>query len=300
MIDGVQLKYLLQTQAFAPVPFSKTHAEISRVVEGTFMDFLERPYEERALINAYEDRPQFRNSQLGFVQRNPNAGQGHDHKVFIHYRPEMEIHFAGAMRAHPLIGGLMEELRPLYHANTQTLRSVLEQFEDDFPGVTQSFFQRDQGEEFYLRILAYLDDKNQAQPHQDIAGATLADAESEPGLYVGHDETNVTPIVHKDRWAIFFPGYTFREETSDDYPGSWHGAQMRARAKRLTPSPKRVPMSLAERLVRWAVVFFAHGKKRRTIPREESHRPHPLAVERARMLRAGWRPNFAPLVAAGE
>ncbi len=52
MINGRELKLLLQTQAFAPVPFPLSRAEIVRVVEGTFMDFLELPYTEGALLTA--------------------------------------------------------------------------------------------------------------------------------------------------------------------------------------------------------------------------------------------------------
>lgn len=289
-----ELDFLLQTQAFAPVPFPVSRQAIVDMVEGPFYDFLRLPEEVKAQLY-FKLRPDFRGSDVGYKRRWKHDGD--DEKVFFHYHTAAEEQFRMEIAMHPALRNLLDAIRPIHRAAHDTFRETIGMFEEDFPGILESFFPQDRQQHLYLRILGYMGSDTLAKNHVDMSGCTLAIAESIEGLRIGWDAEHMSEIAHTNGHAMFFPGLTFCEETSDVYPPIWHGVEQPARAKYLSTS--HVPVPSAYGITRWAVVAFFSGAKLRDPPKDETNNPHPLSVARARLLDRGWLPDRPAVVAAG-
>ena len=286
------LDELLQTQSFAPVPFPVSRQAITDMVEGPFYDFLQLPEEVKERLY-FKLRPDFRGSDVGYKRRRKEYGD--DEKVFFHYHTEAEVRFREEIAMYPALRNLLEAVRPIHRAVNETFHDTLALFAEDFPGILDSFFPTGRQQHLYLRILGYMGSDTLAKNHIDMSGCTLALAESIPGLRIGWDAEHMHHIAHIDGSAIFFPGLTFREETSDAYPPIWHGVEQPARAKYLSTGG---PVEVSDYgITRWAVVAFFSGLKLRNPPKEETNTPHPLSAARAALLDGGWHPHRSSIAA---
>lgn len=287
MIEPEEFLYRLQTQAFAEVPFPLSRKEISHIVEGPFFQFLRQPREIRELLTERKCSDKIRGGEVGLIDR--RSEKDRDHKVFLHYNAFAEECYREAAMANPVIQTLFDSLRPLYAASVDTFREIFNIFKPDFPELVESFLPEGANPHVYVRILAYMGVGSLTRDHLDQSGATLPLAESCSGLYIGWDRNHVKDVVHSERRCIFMPGLTFVEETAGQYPPAWHGAKVEGRAKFLTQDQERG--TLDKQVTRWAVVVFIHGSKARWSSSNETHEPHPLAIQRAKDLDAGWQPK---------
>ena len=134
-----------------------------------------------------------------------------------------------------------------------TLGRTLDEFEKEFPGLYARFIVEDTHRRFYLRFLKY-DTKGKgrflARAHFDRGGATLAIAESAPGLRIGRNNSetgilHLEEVSHEEHSAIFFPSYHFPRLTGPEFEPAWHDVTQSSDDQ------------YSEDTARWAIVFFA-------------------------------------------
>ncbi len=256
-----RLSEQIQAQSYATVPFLLPRAEFQHAID-QFVKFLTLPAEIKDSIYFQLD-PSSRGSEVGYKKYRRELGHT-DNREYFHYNEHADERFKETMVIYPELSSLIQSAKGIYQEAKLTLEQVVVCFEERFPGIYQQFFPTGQLPNFYLRLLKY--DRMKpgeflAKGHYDRGGCTLALAESAPGLRMGHDDTDLREVVHTDGQALFMPGITFREVTSDEYPPTWHDVVQKGED---VYSPE---------IARWAVVFFAGTTIKRKITYEEAHTP---------------------------
>jgi hypothetical protein len=217
--------------------------------------------EEARSDQALAQRPldQLDDPDIGFVwrrgEKNDADGTEYDVKLFFHYRPVLEVLLKqrgvvlDATAKH-----FLELTRTTYHRAYDAGRAIAAQHPND-PELAQLY---DDSEEHVLRILAYLEERDDnsgliAAPHKDRGLFTFVLGTSHTGLeFANSFDGEYTPATCKDGKMIVFPGAKWETR----YPNiSAHPHQVRNHNLE----------SFSQEIIRWSMVFFAHGDFERTV-----------------------------------
>ncbi len=239
----------LTTSSYTPVPFGLSNVEIREAV-ATFFEFLTLPQETKDALCA--KRPTDAVSDMGYIRTKGEKDQeiGYkDHKEYFHYHPEAEEVFANA--AHdPKVRAFFDAAGMIYEEASVTVKNVIRELSTEFPNLYENFFPEGKPREQILRFLKY-DSRGLGQflarAHYDRGGCTLALAESAPGLRIGKDDASLTPVVHKDRTALFMPAPQLHRLTNGRILPAWHDVVQASGD------------TVSEDAARWAVVFFVNA-----------------------------------------
>lgn len=254
----------LAEKTYAEVPFSLSRAKLVHAAE-CFFDYLTLSQEEKEALHFY-DRPENRQG-IGYVRK---AGEEDevgrtDFKEYFHYHPKLLKEFAGSdLLKNPKTAAYLEAAQEIHAEAFRASKKLFEIISIEFPEVYGRFFPRTEEYVEYaaLRFLKYEpsgEGNFLARAHYDRGCATLALAESAPGLRIGKDETTLKEVEHKDGIALFMPAYQLPEVTDMRFRPSWHD---------VVQSSKDVYRKNA---ARWAIVFFADLEGTHVPTKEESH-----------------------------
>lgn len=207
-----RLKKEVSSQGYASVSFAISFSEIESAAEIFTRSFLALPQIEKERYVTFID-PAKKKGKCGYRRRDKGKGDA-DAKEIFHYN-DFVAEFVSRMSGVPSeVRAFMDAAKPVYEEVKSTMRSILESFEPEVPGITESFFPEGKHPYFYLRFLAYVASgpgDTIAEPHIDKGPFTLAIHESHPGLRIGRyvDEQlpdNLEPVIHKPGEAFFFTG----------------------------------------------------------------------------------------------
>ena len=254
----------LAEKTYAEVPFNLSRAKLITAAE-RFFDYLSLPQEEKEALHFY-DRPENRQG-IGYVRK---AGEEDevgrtDFKEYFHYHPKLLTEFEGNdVLKRPETIAYLEAAEEVHKEALKTSKNIFRIISVEFPDLYRRFFPRTEEYVEYaaLRFLKYEpsgEGNFLARAHYDRGCATLALAESAPGLRIGKDETTLKEVEHKDNVALFMPAYQLPEVTDMRFRPSWHD---------VVQSSKDVYRKNA---ARWAIVFFADLEGTHVPTKEESH-----------------------------
>lgn len=244
------LRESLRMHNYVKVPFPVPRSELVLAAEA-FTGFLTLSPREKQRFHfklCFHDG----NSDIGYSR--PGGKNGKDDKEYFHYHPLAEWRFGKL----PLFGDsrvrtFFDHGAKIFDAAQTTLDHVLNEFEKVFPGIHDRFMVEHVRRRFYLRFLKY-DAKGKgkflARAHFDRGGATIAIAESAPGLRIGWNSIpksllHLEEVKHEDHSAIFFPSYHFPRLTGPEFEPAWHDVVQSSDDQ------------YSEDTARWAIVFFA-------------------------------------------
>lgn len=249
MPTSEELMKNLEERLYAPVPFSMSHEEIAGAV-GKFFEYLTLPQETKDAMCVKRETDAV--SDMGYVRTKGDKSVigTKDFKEYFHYHPEAEGKWAEEIAGEPRIREFFDAAGRIWAEADKAGKETLRALDAEFPGVYDAFFPEDRPSERILRFLKY-DGRGMgkflARAHYDRGGATLAIAESAPGLRIGKDEASLTPVIHKDGTAVFFPALHFNELSGGRIPAAWHDV--------VQASDDQVSDDAA----RWAVVYFMNA-----------------------------------------
>ena len=257
-MDGESIRQL----GYEAVPFSIPRQQILTAV-AAFMDFLELPPSTKGRID-FHVNPTHRRSEIGYRFRRSTDGPFRDDKEFFHYHPAIHERYPEFLDSNPAVERFCALARPVFEAAVTTMRSVVEQMiEPVVPGICQRIFDVPLPH-VQLRFLRYfwqVPGKNLAKGHYDCGLATLAIAESGPGLRIGHDDASLRPVVHRDREAVFMVGRSMSRFPEMGLSPSWHDVVQSGDTVSCEP------------LSRWAVVCFMEVSGAVSFDRHTTHQP---------------------------
>ena len=256
----------LSSKAYVALPFPLSREELGEAAE-TFFEFLKLPQETKRSLFFLRDPKDPQGTEVGYVRTKgeKDAEYGSkDFKEYFHYHPDAEAHFKEAADQNPALRTFLDAAAEIFAAAEESVQGVLKELNTEFPGLYESFCDQNLPLERALRFLKYDaagKGKFLARAHFDRGGCTLALAESAPGLRIGKDDASLTEVVHKDRTALFMPGFHFPEMTDGRIPAAWHD---------VVQSSEDV---LSTDAARWAIVYFVNAPGRRLPSSAEVHVP---------------------------
>lgn len=251
----------IHKNGYSHIPFSVSHVQFQEAIE-TFFNFLALPYETKKLFY-FKIRPDDRGSEVGYNRYRREEGKT-DNREYFHYHPLAREHFKEGINKEPTLRKLIDVMEIIYDEASRTLLEVMSSFEKEYPGITGKYFSKETHSNFYLRFLKYDVDTPGAflaKGHYDRGSCTLALSESAPGLRLGYSDTDLREVEHTSNEAIFMPGLTFHEVTSEKFSPIWHDVLQKSTD------------TYNEDTARWAVVFFADTLEISPITYEEAHTP---------------------------
>lgn len=239
----------LLTQTYSAVPFPLSHGEIEQAV-AKFFAFLTLPQEEKDAMLA--KRPTDVVSDMGYVRTKGDESVigTKDFKEYFHYHPEAKGKWSKEAGEDSRVQEFFNAASNIWQRADEVGRRVIQTLDAEFPGLYDAFFPTDRPAERILRFLKYDArglGKFLARGHYDRGGCTLAIAESAPGLRIGRDDASLTPVVHQDRTAIFFPALHFKALSGNRIPAAWHDVVQASGD------------TVSEDAARWAVVYFMNA-----------------------------------------
>ena len=258
MLDKIRQE--IKEKTHAEVPFPMTQSEL-KVAANNFISFLGLPQELKEKFD-YSVDPNDRGSRVGYRIKKQKGGDLDD-KEYFHYHLSAEKEFKELFELkNPVIDMFINSARMIFKNASSVLEDILKEFDEEFPGIHEKYFPKDQYPKFYLRFLKYNakeGKKHLAAANYDRGGCTLALAESGPGLRIGRTETELHEVSHTDGKALFMPGLLFQELTSDEFPPAWHDVIQKSED------------AYSGDASRWAIVFFADAIGQRMPTFEETH-----------------------------
>lgn len=242
----------------AEIPFPLSFNELSAAAE-SFLQFLLLPQEVKNSFTP-PNAPERSYSIPGYRLRRKGVENARDNKEFFHYHPGYESHVSSLPEANnPRAQQFLTHARIVNVAATATLRSIVEMLDVEFPGVFAEYFP-DTTEPVTNTILRFLkydkagEGSFLAAAHYDVGGATLALAESAPGLRVGVSPETLYPVIHRSGAALFMPALDLQTMTDERFKPIWHDVvQLSEDTHSDTTS-------------RWAIVFFANAISKKSVP----------------------------------
>lgn len=254
----------LAAKNYAEIPCTLSRAKLESAAE-RFFDYLTLSQEEKEALHFY-DRPENRQG-IGYVRK---AGEEDevgrmDFKEYFHYHPKLLKEFAGSeLLKNPKTAAYLEAAEEIHAEAFRASKKLFEIISVEFPEVYGRFFPRTEEYVEYaaLRFLKYEpsgEGNFLARAHYDRGCATLALAESAPGLRIGKDEAALTPVEHKDGIALFMPAYQLPELTDMRFRPAWHD---------VVQSSENV---YRENAARWAIVYFTDAEGAHVPTKEEAH-----------------------------
>lgn len=253
----------LTRQTYTPVPFPLSHREIEEAV-GKFFAFLALPQEQKDVISKKWLKDGVHD--MGYIRTKGDKDVigKKDFKEYFHYHPDARKEWGREAAAEPVVAAFFEAADALYAYADRVGKEVISTLDPEFPGLYDAFFPAEWPGERILRFLKY-DNRGEgeflARGHYDRGGCTLAIAESAPGLRIGKDDATLTPVVHQDSTALFFPALHFAELTERRVPAAWHDV-VQAEGQ-----------SVSGDAARWAVVYFMNAPGLPVPTGEETHIP---------------------------
>lgn len=252
----------LMARAYATVPFPKSHREIETAV-AAFFGFLTLPEELKESLRFKRETDKV--SDIGYVRTKGEKGEDsgrRDYKEYFHYHPDARERFMDEAAREPKLAAFLAAADGIFRDAEHTLRRVISELDGAYPGLYDAFCPEGP-EERILRFLKYdnrgTEGEFLARAHYDRGGATLAIAESAPGLRIGKDDASLTPVIHEDGKAVFFAAPQMRDLTNNEIPCAWHDV--------VQASGDTVSNDAA----RWAVVFFVNAPGHAFPTSEEAH-----------------------------
>ncbi|MDA2922341.1 hypothetical protein MYX07_03685 [Patescibacteria group bacterium AH-259-L07] len=240
----------IKEKQYAAIPFPLTKEELDKAAE-YFLDFLRLPIDLKEQFYFIID-PKDRGSKVGYVRKRKKLGKrkkyADDDKELFHYHECAEDAFKELLASGtPHVTTFFASARTVYRAAKTTIKTIIQAFETEFPGVYKKFFSDKGYPRFYLRFLKYnipKKDKTLASGHYDLGGCTLTIAESGPGLRMGTDDSDLNPVAYKEGYVLFTTGFNFQKVTSSEFHPAWHDVI-------------KIGKPYSKDVARWSIVFFA-------------------------------------------
>lgn len=261
MLSYPELRDQLASQHFARIPFAKDETRLAPIIDA-FFAFMTLPEETKTRFS-YRLIPDDRGTEVGYWTRSRATG-ALDNRGYFHYNTYGDERFRAEGQDCPELIRLLDAVRPLFLEGQEAMKAIIRTFDQEFPGFYDQIFPADRHPLLLLRLLAY--ERMEpgdflAKGHYDRGTCTIAIAESAPGLRIGTTPENVRPVEHHPDYALFFPGLTMKDYTSEAFPPSWH--EVIQQEEHL----------LNEKTARWAIVLFAGAWGQRNMTWQEAHDP---------------------------
>jgi isopenicillin N synthase-like dioxygenase len=261
VLDFRKIQESLMDTSYVTVPFPLDSITLEKAVNA-FLKFLEEPVTVKQHIN-FTIAPLHRRGDVGFAHRNPSDHIYNDSKEFFHYHPALLKKYSDFIEEQPAVKDFVLKAKPIWEAVYQTVKDILETFEEYFPGVCTKVFDTEHPH-ILLRFLRYDWQKSEdflAKPHFDAGSFTLAVAESSPGLRIGRSPEHLKLVEHEPGNAIFMLSSNFQKViNTDKLSAGWHDVIQMDKTQ------------IGKPFARWAMVAFidAHGVE--ALSRTETHK----------------------------
>lgn len=256
----------LSERAYVAVPFPLSREDFDTAAN-TFFEFLTLPQEAKNSVFFLRDQNDPQGTEVGYVRQVGAKDEEYgykDFKEYFHYHPDAEARFADVAAKEPKLRAFMDAAGNIFGHAEDAVQKLLTELDTEFPGLKDSFVVPGLPPARALRFLKYDaagKGKFLARAHYDRGGCTLALAESAPGLRIGKDDASLTEVVHRDRTALFMPGFHFPEMTGGRIPAAWHDVVQASED------------TISDDTARWAIVYFANAHGRRLPTSVEVHAP---------------------------
>jgi isopenicillin N synthase-like dioxygenase len=237
--------------------------EIQSAMEA-FFRFMDLPEEIKLKYSMRLD-PNDRGTEIGYWTR--RRAEGHpDDRGYFHYSEAAERHFRTNGADCPELLAFMDAAKAIYSKVLPTLREAIYTVDEHHPGIEQRISNpgADLDVRAPLRFLGYAQTTVGdflATGHFDRGVATLAIAESAPGLRIGKTPETVKEVMHEPGYGLFFPGISLQEFTNESFAPSWHDVVQKNEG------------AYKPGYARWALVLFAGVWEKRVKTWEECHTP---------------------------
>lgn len=256
----------LSERAYVAVPFPLSREEFVGAA-GKFFDFLTLPQEVKDSLFFLRDQNDPRGTEVGYVRTQGDKDTEYgfkDYKEYFHYHPLAKERFKEAAAAHPALQEFLDAGEVIFAHAEDAAQGILKELATEFPELHDAFCIPLDPAERALRFLKYDaagKGKFLARAHYDRGGCTLALAESAPGLRIGKDDATLTEVVHKEKTALFMPGFHFPELTDGRIPAAWHDVVQSG------------DDTYSNDAARWAIVYFINAQGRHLPTSAEVHVP---------------------------
>lgn len=199
-------------------------------------------------------------------------GAVYDRKWFFHFRPEIWNLFESHDQDPGEFRTMIEWCEALYRLCRETMASAMKTVTDEYPKMVVPPFCTNKTEHLdVLRLLAYTETRSEidpidgatnvtAQGHRDRSGATLAIAESHPGLEGARGECRskgqlklyepYRPVASKKDRPLLFVSAKLQDMNGG-------GGTLPALVHRVR---QVVPDRVNPQVIRWSVVFFGQAE----------------------------------------
>lgn len=250
----------LRDRNYAKIPLAISRREYETAAERFFM-FLQLPLEWKQSLHFFLDPDNV--AEVGYFSKSSDDGRSDD-KEFFHYHPAFRERFAEEIRRSPDLADFISAADGIYQKAEKLFREIAREFDNQFPGLYETLFPPQQPALLPLRFLKYHSREKGAflaKGHYDRGVATLALAESAPGLRIGRSPEKLEDIVHEEKTAIFMPGLYFPNATSEEFMPAWHDVVQKQED------------SLSGDTARWAIVMFSNSVDMGHPSFQQSHTP---------------------------
>ncbi len=253
----------LKNQFFYRVPFSVPQDEVLKAVEA-FFKFLALPEPIKQVVN-FSIAPMHRRGDIGYRKRDPDIDDRlyNDRKEFFHFHPAILDKYPRYIGGNPVVKDFFEQALPIWESTYHIVERLLNNLDEHNEGVAGKVYDT-KCPHIALRFLRYdWQQSNEllAKPHYDSGAFTLAIAESEPGLRIGSEPSDLKLVSHTPEEALFMLSSNFDKVlTTRSLKPAWHDVFQLDKSK------------IGKPYARWAVVAFieAHGVEAK--PRAETHK----------------------------
>jgi hypothetical protein len=260
--DGIEREIIKNKFLRIDFPLRKKELEAAA---NAFLRFLELPdpIKKRYLYQMLDEND--RGSKVGYVPRKKKEGHS-DNKEMISYRPIFHDLFRSELQfADPKVTICFDKIREVYHAGKLIMLQIFRALDEKIPGLYDQFYVEGECPRFKVRFLKYdntQDGNFLAKAHYDRGTCTLAISESGPGLRTGLNDSDLEPVQHTDKQALWFPGVRGKEVFNEKFHPLWHDVvQLESD-------------NVNDKVARWAIVFFvSYPGDRGSINYEEAHTP---------------------------
>ncbi len=254
----------LTRDRYVPVAFPYDASKLQEAA-AAFLDFLALPLAVKRELHV--PATVHRASADGYTDKLYMEAPGKDRKEFFHFRPFLlrRPEYRAAAQTYPAVPRFLAEAAELFAAAEATAHKL---FAEQFPDLVSRIFDEEgKTPQSVLRFLSYAPQVGTgfcAQAHYDKGFATLALAESAPGLRIGSgSDAALVPVEHTSGKALFMPAILMEEETDGKVGAAWHD---------VIHAEHEPPVN--DICARWAMVFFLNSREARFHEWHEVHTPH--------------------------
>lgn len=248
---------VLRERAFIEVPFSMSRKELEAAAE-VFLEFLRLPLEEKEKLSKLIEYKNKDGSSMDFgkvngvfmgYKRKDKKDGDDDNKEYFHYNRKFEQFLTPLLLDSPdICRRFVDVARNIYEKAEKCMKEKINELETSYPGLYDWVFPENGNTNTTLRFLSYRTEEEGdfiAGEHYDKGVATLAIAESHPGLRIGKGKGDLEEVSQREGQVIFFPSFLLYKFSAQDIFPSWHGVVQKKRSENEDVSS------------RWAIVMFA-------------------------------------------